>query len=101
MRHSAFEVGRKDGRNQNFQSVKSLSSFQKASQPIQVGNVSQSSVRDLKTRGSKISFHDFLPNSITRSPQNSTCSHSQTTMRLGLNNLASRLGQGSLMDDFG
>lgn len=35
-------------------------------------------------RKSQVSFHDFLPNSIMRSPQRALGSHSQTSIRLGL-----------------
>ena len=40
---------------------------------------------------------DFLPNSITRSPQRSSCSHTATTQRLGLTK-ANRIGAVQLAD---
>ena len=72
MRASASEAG--DRTRNNFKPVKSLASFRKA-QPM---SLNESIDLKLHTPGnvSQISFHDFLPNSIAKSPQRSTNSHS-------------------------
>ena len=39
----------------------------------------------------QVSYMDYLPNSIVRSPQRSNCSHTMNTQRLGLTK-ANRIG---------
>ena len=102
MRNSMSEAARNgnaSSRN-DIKPVKSLSSFKKV-KPMSLNQSMDLQSAEDPRHNSQISFHDFLPNSITRSPSRANISHSQTSMRLGLltNKAANRREALSIMED--